>query len=84
MQSFYTTLHYIIKRTKFATLNDTVMKKLSMLLVITLMMSGLSVLTGCSSNDDDMSPTDRWPGLTLTRDPEKQKAKTVISPSTIR
>ena len=54
------------------------MKKLSMLLVITLMMSGLSVLTGCSSNDDDMSPTDRWPGLTLTRDPEKQEAKTVI------
>lgn len=56
------------------------MKKLSMLLALTLMVSGLAVLTGCSSNDEDTSVQNEWEsqGLMLTREQDKQDAKTVI------
>jgi len=55
------------------------MKKLSMLLALTLMVSGLAVLTGCSDDEATLA-NDEWEsmGLTLTREQGKQDAKTVI------
>ena len=56
------------------------MKRLSMLWSIILIVSGLTALTGCSSNDEDTLVQDEWKslGLTLTREQDKQDAKTVI------
>ena len=56
------------------------MKRLSMLWSIILIVSGLTALTGCSSNDEDTLVQDEWKslGLTLTREQDKQGAKTVI------
>ena len=55
------------------------MKKLSMLLALTLMVSGTIALTGCS-DDEDTSANGGWEslGLTLTRDAGKQESRTVI------
>lgn len=56
------------------------MKKLIMLWAITLIVSGLTTLTSCSSNDEDTPVQDEWEslGLTLTREQGKQDAMTVI------
>ena len=57
------------------------MKRLSMLWAITLIVSGLTALTGCSSNDEDTPVQDEWEsqGLKLTRETGKQNAKTIIN-----
>lgn len=56
------------------------MKRLSMLWAIILIVSGLTALTSCSSNDEDTSIQDEWEslGLMLTREQSKQNAKTII------
>ena len=55
------------------------MKKLSILLALTLMVSGLTALAGCSSNDEDaLSEVWESMGLTFTREQGRQDAKTVI------
>ena len=55
------------------------MKKLSILLVLTLMVSGLTALAGCSSdNEDALSEVWESMGLTFTREQGRQDAKTVI------
>ena len=56
------------------------MKKLSTLLALILVVSGLTALTGCSSNDDEANANKEWEsmGLTLTREQGKRDTKTVV------
>jgi len=56
------------------------MKKLSTLLALILVVSGLTALAGCSSNDDEANTNEVWEGmgLTLTREQGKRDTKTVV------
>lgn len=56
------------------------MKKLSTLLALILVVSGLTALAGCSSNDEDANANEVWGsmGLTLTREQGKRDTKTFI------